>query len=124
MILCDTNVFIEIFRNRFEIEAIIKFIGHENIVISDVVKSELLFGAKDKKELQSIKNLLNNYRTLSIQHEISRMAADLVEQYCLSHKLNIPDSLIAATALYHNVELFTLNIKDFRFIPNLKLYQI
>ncbi|GHT60215.1 hypothetical protein FACS18945_6290 [Bacteroidia bacterium] len=38
-------------------------------------------------------------------------------------KLSLPDAYIAATALYYNIELFTLNLKDFIFIPNLKLYQ-
>ncbi|MFZ1401047.1 MAG: PIN domain-containing protein [Candidatus Promineifilaceae bacterium] len=46
----------------------------------------------------------------------------LMETYSLSHKLSIPDALIAATALVHNLELFTLNIKDFRFIPGLTLF--
>jgi len=40
----------------------------------------------------------------------------------LSHKLKLPDAQIAATALFHNAELFTLNRKDFAYIPNLKLY--
>lgn len=35
----------------------------------------------------------------------------------------LPDALIAATALVHNLELYTLNAKDFRFISNLQLYQ-
>jgi predicted nucleic acid-binding protein len=29
----------------------------------------------------------------------------------------------AATAISHDIELYTLNIKDFIFIPPLKLYQ-
>jgi tRNA(fMet)-specific endonuclease VapC len=32
-------------------------------------------------------------------------------------------ALIASTALVHNLELYTLNAKDFRFIANLRLYQ-
>ena len=44
--------------------------------------------------------------------------------YSLSHKLTIPDALIAATALVNDLELYTLNIKDFRFIENLRLYRL
>ena len=123
MIICDTNIFIEIFRKNENIRYELDKIGYENILVSDVVKAELFFGAKDKSELQSIKNYLNNYSSLTIQPEISKMAVDLVENYCLSHKLNLPDALIAAIALYHNIELFTLNKKHFAFIPNLRLYQ-
>jgi hypothetical protein len=45
-----------------------------------------------------------------------------MEQYSLSHKLSLPDALIAATALVYDVPLYTMNLKDFRFIPKLKLY--
>lgn len=46
-----------------------------------------------------------------------------LEAYSLSHKLSLPDALIAATALVHNLELYTLNTKDFRSIFGLQLYQ-
>jgi tRNA(fMet)-specific endonuclease VapC len=45
-----------------------------------------------------------------------------MENYALSHKLAIPDTLIAATALTHDLDLYTLNQKDFCFISNLRLY--
>jgi predicted nucleic acid-binding protein len=51
------------------------------------------------------------------------MAVNLVEQYCLSHKIDLEDALIASTAILHCVELYTLNIKDFVFIPDIKLYR-
>jgi len=51
------------------------------------------------------------------------LAVNFVKTYCLSHKLEFADALIAATAILHNVELYTLNRKDFVFIPNLKLYE-
>jgi len=42
--------------------------------------------------------------------------------YSLSHRPSIPDMLIAATAVNDNFELYTLNTKDFKFIPNMRLY--
>ena len=45
-VICDTNIFIEIFRNNSDIEAVLFEIGMENILVSDVVKAELFFGAK------------------------------------------------------------------------------
>ena len=124
MIICDTNIFIEIFRKNFFIHSELNKIGYDNIVISDVVKAELLFGARDKTDLQKISKSIENFPVLSIQPEISKVAVDFVEKYCLSQKLNLPDALIAATAIYYAIELFTLNEKDFRFIPDLQLYQI
>jgi predicted nucleic acid-binding protein len=46
-----------------------------------------------------------------------------METYKLSHGIEIPDALIAATALYKNYELYTYNIKDYKFIHKLKLYK-
>ncbi|MDR1919724.1 MAG: type II toxin-antitoxin system VapC family toxin [Tannerellaceae bacterium] len=122
MILCDTNILIEAYRNNIHISGIIKNIGVENLAISDVTCIELFSGAKNKRELHTIRKDISNWIVLPIQREISIMAVSLVERYCLSHKLDLPDSLIAATAIYHKLELFTLNLKDFTFIPELQLY--
>ena len=124
MTICDTNIFIEYFRKNHSIRLELQKIGYDNIVISDVVKAELYFGARDKADLQNITKCLDNFPNLTIRPEISKMAVGFVKQYCLSHKPKFPDALIAATAIYYDVELFTLNVKDFRFISNVKLYQI
>lgn len=42
--------------------------------------------------------------------------------FSLSHNLTLPDAFIAATAIFHDIPLYTLNKKDFRFIPGLRLY--
>ena len=53
-----------------------------------------------------------------------RFLYELMSRYSLSHKVSIPDMLIAATAISHELELYTLNTKDFKFIPELNLYPI
>ena len=53
---------------------------------------------------------------------VSTKFIELMETYSLSHKLAIPDALIAFTALVYNLDLYTLNLKDFRFIESLNLY--
>jgi predicted nucleic acid-binding protein len=35
---------------------------------------------------------------------------------------DIEDALIASTAIYHKMGIFMLNTKDYKFIPNIKLY--
>nr|MDQ2686882.1 PIN domain-containing protein [Armatimonadota bacterium] len=47
--------------------------------------------------------------------------ADRCHRYRLSHGLLIPDALIAATALVHDIPLLTKNQRDFRFIAGLRL---
>ena len=124
MIICDSNIFIEFFRGNYFIRSELQKIGYENIVVSDVVTAELFFGARDRIDLQNITKCLNIFPVLRINPEISKMAVDFVKSYCLSHKLKFPDALIAATAVYNRMGVFTLNTKDFRFIPDIKLYQI
>ena len=125
MILCDTNIFIEIYRRNDKVRSIvIDTIGYENIVISDVTRAELFYGALNKSELQLIRKDISKIPVLHIDPFISKMAVDIVEKFCLSHKTDLEDALIAATAISHHIELFTLNVKDFVFIPEIKLYQI
>jgi len=45
------------------------------------------------------------------------------EKYKLSHGLDMPDSLIAATAIELDMSLFTYNKRDFRFISGIRLYE-
>jgi len=124
MILCDTNIFIEIYRRNNAVRTIlIDKVGLENIVISDVTLAELFYGALNKRELQMIRKDMNDFPVLPIDPFISKMAVEFVEKYCLSHKIDLEDALIGATAISHSIELYTLNIKDFLFIPELKLYQ-
>ena len=122
MILIDTNIFIEYYKNNPEICSILEHIDTQEIVVNDVVCAELYFGARDRQELADIVSDMEKLTVLTISSKISRFAVDLVKQYCLSHKLKLPDAQIAATAILHNAELFTLNKKDFKYIPNLKLF--
>jgi predicted nucleic acid-binding protein len=40
-----------------------------------------------------------------------------------NHHLALPDAMIAATAVIAEMELFTYNIKDYQFIPELILFK-
>lgn len=121
MILLDTNIFIEIYRGNTHIASVVD--DMPEIAVCDVVRAELFYGARNKHELQEICVDLENIIALSLSPQISEMAVNLVKTYCLSHRLEFADALIATTAILNNAELFTLNKKDFSYIPNLKLYQ-
>ena len=95
---------------------------HDTIVISDVTRAEMLVGARNKHEMQILINELSQLECLPVQSEISARSIQLLVQYRLSHGLDFHDALIAATAIHHNIEVFTLNKKDFAFISGLKLY--
>jgi len=122
MILCDTNILIEFYKGNTEIADGLRKIGVPNLAVSVVTVGELYFGARDKRELGKIKKHLASLTQIPIDDEVSNIFLELLEDYSLSHRLSIPDAMIAASALRHGLELYTLNLKDFRFVENLKLY--
>lgn len=122
IVLCDTNILIEYFKGSPTISNQLQNIGIGSITVSTITVSELYFGALNKKELIQIKNNLSCLTQLPVSVPISNIFLNLMEKYALSHKLTIPDAIIATTAIYHDVPLFTLNTKDFKFIPRLQLH--
>jgi predicted nucleic acid-binding protein len=123
MILCDTNILIEFYKDNDEIADVLRGIGVPNLAVSVITVGELYFGARDKRELLKIKKHLAHLTQIAVDEEVSSLCLSLLENYSLSHRLNLPDALIVATALHHGLELYTLNVKDLRFIENLKLYK-
>lgn len=123
MILCDTNIFIEAYKNNKSIISELKEIGQENVATSQITAAELVFGAFNKNELASIRSDLQKIVVIPVSNEISQRAFDLMVKYSLSHRLSLPDALIAATALNYDIPIYTLNKKDFKFITGLKLHK-
>ena len=122
MILCDTNVIIEILKKNLAAIQTIEKIGLDKIAISVVTAMELYYGALNKMELKKIKLHLSSIRIFHIDEEISIVASELIEKYAKIHGLQIPDALIAATSLNHGIKLYTGNKKDFVFIEKISLY--
>lgn len=122
MILCDTNILVEFYKNNSTVINELQQIGIDQLAISIVTQAELYYGAINKVEFTRIQKHLNLLRNLPIDQQISDQFIQLMGRYALSHKLAIPDALIAATALVHDIRLYTLNLKDFRFIEGLNLY--
>lgn len=122
MILCDTNILIEFYKGNPVIVQTLRTIGPANIAVSVITKAELFYGARDKQELAKIEHHLGLCHCYGLNPAVSALFIDLMRRYSLSHKATIPDMLIAATAISHDVALYTLNTKDFKFIPDLNLY--
>jgi predicted nucleic acid-binding protein len=120
MILCDTNIIIEILKGNKRTINIIESIGLENIAISSVTVMELYFGALNKRELNKIKKHLQALNIVHFDTDISESAIKLIERFSKSHGLQIPDAIIAATAMTSKIKLFTFNLKDFKYIDGLK----
>lgn len=123
MVLCDTNVFIYAFNGDAKTISVLQNIGFDSVLLSSITVMELYQGMGNKKELQAMKKKIKYYDVIEVDVEISKLATRLIDQFNLSHGLLIPDAIIAASAVVHQIELFTYNVKDFQFIPNIKLYK-
>jgi predicted nucleic acid-binding protein len=118
-IILDTNILIEILKNNKKtIEEVEQYHIHH---ISSITAMELFYGAFNKEELQKLKKFIALFNIIPLNENISNTAVDLVYEYSKSHSLDIPDSLIASTAINAKIPLLSYNKKDFKFIENLEL---
>ncbi len=122
MILCDTNILIEFYKGNARVIETLRNIGPTNLAISVITLGELYYGAKNRQELRRIRVHLSQVAQFPVDTHISDIAIGLLERYVLSHRLSVPDALIAATAMRHDIALYTLNVKDFQYISGLRLY--
>ena len=120
MIVLDTNVLIEILKgNKETITKVQSF--DETLLISSITVMEIYYGAKNKAELKKLEQFTALFKVDHLTKDISIKATALIKTYAKSHTLDIPDSLIAATALVSDGKIFTYNKKDFRYIDKLTL---
>lgn len=124
MIFLDTNILIEIFKGNPGIIKIVQGLDPTSLALSSITEMELYYGALSKLELQRIKKNLRHFDIYHLTTSISTTATILIEKHSKSHNLQIPDALIAATAMENGAELLTLNIKDFQYIDGLRLYKL
>lgn len=91
--------------------------------ISVINYMELLQGMKDKNERRVLQRNLRNWSTeiIQITEKISMRAMFFVEDYFLSHSMELGDAIIAATALEYNEVLLTANDKHYRYIPHIQI---
>jgi predicted nucleic acid-binding protein len=91
--------------------------------ISVINYMEVIQGMKDKKELKAFQKYLKQWSVgiLQINEHISTNAMFLVENFFLSHFLELGDALIASTALENQEILLTGNDKHYKFISNIQI---
>jgi len=120
MILLDTCVLIQFLKGDTQVvNKITSF--KPPVLISAISEMELYYGTLNKTEQKLLGQFCSKFKVVQLTPEVSKQAIKLIKQYAKSHTLDIPDSLIAASCLVNRIKLYTLNIKDFRFIDGLEL---
>ena len=119
--IVDTDVLICYSRGN---EKAIEMIHNlDKFSISVVTYMEIIQGVRNKKELNAFKKALGilNTQIIQIDEIISTKAMFYIEQYALSHSMELADALIGASAVTRQIPLFTGNEKHYKYLPEIKV---
>lgn len=108
-LLVDTDVFIDHLRGAAELRA-----GRHRLHYSVVTRAELVAGTS---ATDLVAKLLGPFHELSVD----RAVADRAGRIRRESGVRLPDALIAATALEHNLQLATRNRRDFDKVSGLRI---
>ena len=98
IVLCDTNILIDLSKRKPDVVQELTAIGTANVVVSAISAGEFMFGALNKNDLVRIIKGLNAIKIIHVDRATSERGLELVQRYGLSHSLAVPDAFIAATA--------------------------
>ncbi len=119
----DTDILIDAMNGIVDAVAFLEEQQMAEIQISIVSAMELIAGCRNKTEMTELQRFFQKCTFLPVTATISQIAYQLVESFYLSHGLIMADALIAATAIEHDLTLYTRNTRHFRMIPELKINQ-
>ena len=123
-VLIDSDILIEVSRAR-DRGILVRWdeLGRGNTVIlcSPVNSAELWHGVRPHEQ-KTLHALFATITCIPIDAEIGQRAGDYLRRYAKSHRVELGDALIAATASLHNVQLWTRNRRHYP-MDDLKFYQ-
>jgi toxin FitB len=108
-VLVDTDVFIDHLRGAAELKA-----GRHRLHYSVITRAELFAGTT---ATEIVVTLLGPLREVPVDRSIAERAGRIRRE----SGVRLPDSLIAATALEHGLQLATRNRQDFEQIRGLRI---
>lgn len=110
--LIDTDVLIDYLRGLPQAVEFLRSLGG-SICFSTITVAEVYCGVKGNDEEEKIKELFVRVPVVPVDLSIAREAGRLVAAYHKSHKLSLPDALIAASCLQTGASLQTLNVRHY-----------
>jgi len=119
----DTNAILYYLKDDADAVASLGNIFSQNVplYVSAITELELFaFSNLSAVEEGLIEELLTTVAVISVDSRIARLAAFIRRQY----RLKVPDSAIAATAMFTGSTLVTRNTQDFKRVSNLSLLKI
>ncbi len=119
--IIDTDVLIWYLKGNKSAKEIIT--QNSPFSISVITYMEIVQGMRNKEELRVFERFLKKWEvnTVHLNNNISIQAMFLVEDYYLSHSMQLADALLAATGIEIKEKILTANTKHYSFIPNIQL---
>ena len=125
--LLDTNICIYLLRGGYpNIEKRLIMCRSDEVVLSSIVASELMYGAENsqnrEKNLRQLSAFLSGFTILPYGAE-SLEPYGQIRAYLRrrGQPIGAADTFIAAQAVAHNLILVTNNEKEFNRVPNLRI---
>lgn len=113
IILLDTNIIIYYLNDVAEASAFLEK-HYGNMAISTVTVAEVLFFPYSPEALLMVETFLKeNFTWFDVSREIIFQSASIRRE----KKMKLPDALIGATAIYHQLDLVSRNERDFNRLP-------
>ena len=124
LIHLDTSVLVDAFGgNKVLGPAVRALIARDvPLAFSTLVLYEWMRGPRTAAEIAIQETSVSAAGAVLFETEDARLAADLYRAVSRARSRQI-DLAIAATAIRHNAQLWTVNIADFADIPGLRLYR-
>ncbi len=119
--IIDTDVLIWDLRGNEKAREIV--LNSVPFSISVITYMEVVQGMRNKRDLQIFIKQLRKWSVNIVQLDniISTRAMIYVEEYFLSHSMELADALIASTVIERNDILVTANDKHYKHIPNIQI---
>ncbi len=119
--IIDTDVLIWYMRGNENARKAVSRAGRFSVSVISYM--ELVQGMRNKHELNSLREAMKIWKSeiLYITEEISAKAMFIVEQYYLSHSVQVADALIGATGLVYGVPILTANDKHYKSVSGLNI---
>jgi len=115
--LADTNAIIDYLENKLPEKAIV-FIDNLEMQLSVISRIELLAWTKiSPQQFHQLNDFIASSKVFNISEEVIQHTIEIRKSF----NIKLPDAIIAATALAHNLVLITRNTEDFKRIENLEL---
>jgi len=128
-VLVDTCFLVDALRNNKQAEKILSGFEAGSLSISEITLFELLIGCNTIEKRHEVEDKLKSYNLIQIDRTILDKTKSFIVRYNRlaiekNKPLQIPDTMIAASAALYNIPVLTSNKRDFLIFKEITLHHL